>query len=149
MINFVNPNVLGSYHEFKIRFENPILQSQQSSVLDEFRELGAQRKKELNEITSKFILRRTQEIINQYLPKKQELVIFVKPSSLQKRLIVDLLGIYDKQKSEMLMEKNLLPLEMIISLKKLCNHPSLLQCNNSAREKEIAKLMDIKIPKVF
>lgn len=148
MINFVNPDVLGSYQEFKTRFETPILQSQQQSVLKEYRELGAQRKQELHEITSKFILRRTQEIINRYLPKKQELVIFVKPSVLQKKLTVDLLEIYKQKKGETLLAKNLLPLEMIISLKKVCNHPSLLQCNDSEREKGISRLLDTKIPKV-
>jgi SNF2 family DNA or RNA helicase len=38
---------------------------------------------ELKELTSQFMLRRTQDIISKYLPAKTELILFCKPTPLQ------------------------------------------------------------------
>lgn len=44
---------------------------------------GEEKAKELNYKTSSFILRRTQALINQFLPSKHEAVVFCKPTRLQ------------------------------------------------------------------
>lgn len=50
---------------------------------DEVKQLGEDRAKQLDLTTNCFILRRTQDIINQYLPSKQECVVFCTPTPLQ------------------------------------------------------------------
>lgn len=147
LINFVNPEILGSYQEFKSKYETPIVQAQNKNVLPQYRKLGDERAAELNELTSKFILRRTQEIIQKYLPKKQEIILFVRPQKAQRTLIQDLLNIYEQQQVEknLILEKRLMPLELIILLKKICNHPALIAVHQTDREKDILKHLEMKI----
>lgn len=121
LITFVNPGLLGTYSEFKTKFEKPILQSQQPGVLPMFANLGKARLEELNSITSSFILRRTQEVINKYLPGKQEAVIFCHPSKLQETLLRTAIQFYEKSD-----RSTYSPLQLITVLKKICNHPSLI-----------------------
>jgi DNA repair and recombination protein RAD54B len=126
LINFCNSGVLGSYQEFRTKYEIPIVQSQQPNTLPQFREVGEQRAKELNDITAGFVLRRTQEYLTQYLPKKQELVLFVRPTELQQLLLTKALEFYENR-FDVLLSKNFTALQMITLLKKICNHPSLIR----------------------
>uniref|UniRef100_A0A182FEL9 DNA repair and recombination protein RAD54-like n=2 Tax=Anopheles albimanus TaxID=7167 RepID=A0A182FEL9_ANOAL len=124
LINFVNPGVLGSYQDFKARYETPIVISQRPGVLPQSMELGIERLNELNGITGRFVLRRTQEVINRYLPEKHELVIFCNPSELQTKLLRTALTWYEEERSE---SNAVTPLQLITILKKICNHPSLVK----------------------
>ncbi|XP_071451199.1 DNA repair and recombination protein RAD54B-like isoform X2 [Hetaerina americana] len=83
LVDFVNPGILGSNMEFRKHYELPILASRQPHCSEEKRRLGETRAAELNSRTAWFILRRTQAVINQYLPKKLEAVIFCRPFPLQ------------------------------------------------------------------
>lgn len=110
LVHFVNPGILGSAigryrtlyrsiclilnplskgslytssSEFRRKFEEPIVASRQPSCSPEEQVLGEERALELNSRTSCFILRRTQAVINQYLPTKTEVVVFIKPVSIQ------------------------------------------------------------------
>lgn len=76
LINFVNPGILGSYLMFKREFEDTIVESQQPECHPQIIALGQQKAAELNEVTEKFILRRTQDVNNKYLPSKYESVVF-------------------------------------------------------------------------
>lgn len=86
LMNFVNPGCLGSYSDYRGYFEQPIIESQQVEAKDDVKELGEQRANELNSKTQNFMLRRTQEINQQYLPVKHEVVVFCHMTDLQKRL---------------------------------------------------------------
>lgn len=83
LIDFVNPGILGTYLMFKREFEDIIVQSQQPECHPQIIALGRQKAAELNEITVKFILRRTQDINNKYLPSKCESIIFCAMTSVQ------------------------------------------------------------------
>ncbi|ETN66628.1 DNA repair and recombination protein RAD54 [Anopheles darlingi] len=124
LINFVNPGLLGSYQDFKARYETPIIISQRPGVLPQSIELGIERLNELNVITGRFVLRRTQEVINRYLPEKHELVIFCHPSELQTQLLRTALTFYEEERSG---SNAITPLQLITILKKICNHPSLVK----------------------
>ncbi|XP_055605954.1 DNA repair and recombination protein RAD54B-like [Uranotaenia lowii] len=141
LVNFVNPGVLGSYAEFKNKYENPIVQSQQPNVLPQYQELGKQRLIELNNITSTFVLRRTQEVINKYLPPKQELVVFVHPSDLQKQLLSVALEFYEKNGPTAIS-----PLQLITILKKICNHPSLVSSIEGNDSESLIKVLNDNLP---
>lgn len=83
LINFVNPGILGSYLMFKREFEDTIVESQQPECHPQMIALGRQKAAELNEVTEKFILRRTQDVNNKYLPSKYESIVFCRLSSNQ------------------------------------------------------------------
>lgn len=129
LVDFVNPGILGSYAEFKARFEDPIVQSQQAMVLPQYKELGVVRLQELSTILQKFFLRRTQDVLKKFLPMKQEVVVIIAPSQLQRDLYTHLLSHYQKQKENL--ERTVSPLQLITVLKKICNQPSLLTSVNS------------------
>lgn len=136
LIHFVNPNILGTYNEYKKTYEVPILASQQPYASDWVFELGEQRAKELNDLTSSFILRRTQDVINKYLPKKQEFVVFCKQSELQKSMIETSLELYENNDDP----SN--GLQIITNLKKICNHPGKLR-QRISRELFCTNIVDI------
>ncbi|KAE8288776.1 DNA repair and recombination protein RAD54B [Larimichthys crocea] len=86
IIEFVNPGILGSSTAYRKVYEEPILRSRQPSCTDEERVLGEERAAELSRLTGMFILRRTQEIINRYLPPRLDWTLFCDPSPLQREL---------------------------------------------------------------
>nr|CAD7593222.1 unnamed protein product [Timema genevievae] len=147
LINFVNPGVLGSSAEFRQEFEEPIVRSQQPDAEAEVRAIGKERAAELNRKTSWFILRRTQQAINQYLPSKHEAVVFCAITPLQAMLykvavcvvyICDVVQAMLYKAAAMLYKEavqswenknaanGLAHLGIITALKKICNHPTLL-----------------------
>ena len=79
----VNPNAFGTPATFARQFEDPIVRSKQPEATEEEVETGEMKMEELMQLTSQFILRRTQEIISKYLPPKTEYVLFCRPSPLQ------------------------------------------------------------------
>ncbi|KAI8916101.1 helicase, partial [Gorgonomyces haynaldii] len=77
MADFVNPGLFGTLANFKREFMNPI--SQATTQSDHLTLKRAQEANErLNDLTKRFVLRRTSELNAQYLPPKQELVFFCK-----------------------------------------------------------------------
>jgi len=74
------------FKDFRKYFEEPILASRQPSADEDVISLGEERAMELNHRTRWFILRRTQEIINNFLPTRQELVVFCHSTPLQVRI---------------------------------------------------------------
>nr|CAD7459038.1 unnamed protein product [Timema tahoe] len=122
LINFVNPGVLGSSAEFRQEFEEPIVRSQQPDAEAEVRAIGKERAAELNRKTGWFILRRTQQAINQYLPSKHEAVVFCAITPLQAMLYKAAVQSWENKNAA----NGLAHLGVITALKKICNHPTLL-----------------------
>jgi DNA repair and recombination RAD54-like protein len=128
LLHFANPNLLGSQAEFRKRFELPILRGRDAAGTDEEKKLGDERLTELSGVVNKFIIRRTNELLSKYLPVKYEHVVFCNMSQFQR-------GLYDHfiQSPEirsLLRGKGSQPLKAIGILKKLCNHPDLLNLSN-------------------
>ncbi|XP_074539824.1 DNA repair and recombination protein RAD54B isoform X1 [Halichoeres trimaculatus] len=126
IIEFVNPGILGSSTGYKKVYEEPILRSRQPSCTEGERVLGEERAAELSRLTGMFILRRTQEIINRYLPPRLDWTLFCEPSAL-------LLELYERLLCHRVFRACLqgttqthTHLACITALKKLCNHPGLL-----------------------
>ncbi|XP_033124667.1 DNA repair and recombination protein RAD54B-like [Anneissia japonica] len=126
LLEFCNPGVLGSSSSFHHVYEAPIVRSRQPDATSEEKQLGLTRGVELSRITKQFVLRRTQDINNKYLPPKVENVVFCRPSTLQLQLYQALL------KSRVLKEclvtgsSGTLHLMCIAAIKKLCSGPSLI-----------------------
>ncbi|XP_033606258.1 DNA repair and recombination protein RAD54B isoform X3 [Cryptotermes secundus] len=130
LVNFTNPGVLGSNTEFRKYFEEPILASRQPSADKDVINLGEQRATELNHCTSWFILRRTQEIIDKYLPTRHEMVVFCHSTPLQQAMYKAAVDYWESRGCESGPEE-VAHLGVITALKKICNHPSLVKPRRS------------------
>ncbi|XP_041045854.1 DNA repair and recombination protein RAD54B isoform X1 [Carcharodon carcharias] len=125
LIEFVNPGILGSSSTYRKIYEEPIIRSQQPSATKDEKQLGEERATELCRLTGLFILRRTQDIINNYLPPKTEWIIFCRPAALQLELYHKLLASHAVKSCLQGSLENSSHLICIGLLKKLCNHPTL------------------------
>lgn len=121
--DLVNPGVLGTFKAFIREFEGPIVRSRQPEATKKDIEKGEARNEELRELTSKFILRRTADILAKYLPPKTEYVLFCNPTSTQANIYRNVLASPMFQSAIGNSES---ALQLITILKKLCNSPSLL-----------------------
>lgn len=74
--DFVNPGCLNSLSSFRAVFANPIISSRDSNAPESVVRLGKARAKELSRVTSQFVLRRTSDLLEKYLPPKTETAIF-------------------------------------------------------------------------
>nr|XP_046188383.1 DNA repair and recombination protein RAD54B-like isoform X2 [Oncorhynchus gorbuscha] len=126
IIEFVNPGILGSSAAYRKVYEEPILRSRQPICTEEERDLGEERAAELSRLTGLFILRRTQEIINRYLPPRLDWTVFCSPSPLQRELYQALLSHRVIRACLQGLTQTHTHLACITALKKLCNHPGLL-----------------------
>ena len=123
MVDFVNPDLLGSFKKFTQQFEVPIVKSRQPEATEKEIELGEARSEELASLTSPFILRRTADVLSEYLPPKTEYVLLCRPTTNQT-------VVYQRVLSHPVFQTALgsseASLQLITILKKVCNSPSLL-----------------------
>nr|XP_020007320.1 DNA repair and recombination protein RAD54B [Castor canadensis] len=140
LIDFVNPGILGSLSSYRKIYEEPIIMSREPSSSEEEKKLGERRAAELTCLTGLFILRRTQEVINKYLPPKIETVVFCRPGALQIELHQKLLNSQAVRFCLQGLLENSAHLLCIGALKKLCNHPCLLF--SSVKDKECSSTGD-------
>ncbi|SMN18540.1 similar to Saccharomyces cerevisiae YGL163C RAD54 DNA-dependent ATPase, stimulates strand exchange by modifying the topology of double-stranded DNA [Maudiozyma saulgeensis] len=142
LLNFSNPGLLGTRAEFRKNFEIPILRGRDAEASDKEMDKGERQLQTLSNIVSKFIIRRTNDILSKYLPCKYEHVIFVNMKPFQNNLYKQLLRSRDVKKL-VKGDGGSQPLKAIGVLKKLCNHPNLLDF-----EKEFANIpdKDLNIP---
>ncbi|KAL2000158.1 hypothetical protein VTN02DRAFT_3471 [Thermoascus thermophilus] len=124
LLHFANPNLLGSQNEFRKRFEIPILKGRDAAGTDDDKKKGDERLAELSNIVNKFIIRRTNDILSKYLPVKYEHVVFCNLGKFQLDLYNHFLQ--SPEIKGLLRGKGSQPLKAIGILKKLCNHPDLL-----------------------
>ena len=124
LLNFANPNLLGTRNEFRKQYEIPILKGRDAAGSDADRQKGDERLRGLLELVNRFIIRRTNDILSKYLPVKYEHVVFCNLAPFQ----VDLYNhfIQSPDIKSLLRGKGSQPLKAIGMLKKLCNHPDLL-----------------------
>ena len=124
LLNFANPNLLGTRNEFRKQYEIPILRGRDAAGSDADRQKGDERLRTLLDLVNKFIIRRTNDILSKYLPVKYEHVVFCGLAPFQ----LDLYNYFIQSPDikSLLRGKGSQPLKAIGLLKKLCNHPDLL-----------------------
>lgn len=133
MVDFINPDLLGTFKTFTKEFEAPILKSRQPGASEKDIEMGEARNEELASLTSKFILRRSADILSKYLPSKTEYVLLCRPTLAQVTVYQAVLACPGFQAALGNPEASL---QLITVLKKVCNSPFLLHgkaCSNSAK----------------
>eukprot|EP01124_Arcella_intermedia_P003152 TRINITY_DN11712_c0_g2_i1.p1 TRINITY_DN11712_c0_g2~~TRINITY_DN11712_c0_g2_i1.p1 ORF type:complete len:902 (-),score=298.63 TRINITY_DN11712_c0_g2_i1:2366-4678(-) len=121
LVNFCNPDILGSPDEFRKDFIRPIEKSKDHSSSPKEKKEGAEKSKELFGIVQQFILRRTTEVLEKFLPPKNEEILFCLPTKLQALLYTQFLNL-----NELESISGIMALTGIMMLKKICNHPSLI-----------------------
>ncbi|RCH97478.1 DNA-dependent ATPase protein rad54 [Rhizopus stolonifer] len=124
LLDFANPGLLGTPNEFRRNYENPILRGRDADASEKEREISDEKVAEFWKIVSKFTIRRTNDILTKYLPVKYEHVVFCKLSPLQEALYNVFLT--SPSIKTLLRGEGSQPLKAITLLKKLCNHPKLL-----------------------
>ncbi|KAL2045730.1 hypothetical protein N7G274_002161 [Stereocaulon virgatum] len=124
LLNFANPSLLGTRAEFRKQYELPILRGRDAAGTDADQQKGNERLAELLTLVNRFIIRRTNDILSKYLPVKYEHVVFCNLAPFQ----LDLYNyfIQSPEIKSLLRGKGSQPLKAIGMLKKLCNHPDLL-----------------------
>ncbi|KAG0668557.1 helicase [Maudiozyma exigua] len=129
IIDFINPGIFGSYNYFKKHYITHISRARDTvnKYNDNIIEVGEEKSNELIRLTKKFILRRTNDILNKYLPPRTDLILFCKPNSSQLSAFRDTLN-------ESALDFNNLTynssLGLITTFKKICNSPSLITIPN-------------------
>lgn len=143
LVDFVNPESLGTPEEFRARFDRPISASKVRGASSAVVELGTQRSSELISLSNCFVLRRTSAVLEAFLPQKHEVVVFCKPTKQQissYTTVLSSLGLCDSDlterelKEDEAVEANMeewdgdgrSALAAMTQLSKICNHPSLL-----------------------
>ncbi|KDQ60990.1 hypothetical protein JAAARDRAFT_569331 [Jaapia argillacea MUCL 33604] len=131
LLNFANPNLLGSKNDFRKNFENAIVRGRDADATDQVKAESEKKLKELGGLVTKFIIRRTNDLLSKYLPVKYEQVVFCSLSPFQ--LSLYRLFITSPEVKALLRGAESQPLKAINLLKKLCNHPELLDLPNDLR----------------
>ncbi|EXJ54859.1 uncharacterized protein A1O5_12925 [Cladophialophora psammophila CBS 110553] len=126
MVNFVNDGCLGSQKRFSRDFEKPIMRSRQPDALPTEVERGQDASEELARTTSAFILRRTADILADFLPPKTEYVLFCKPTPAQAKIYRSVLR---SPVFHSALRSQETAFQLITILKKLCNSPALMDPN--------------------
>lgn len=126
--NFVVPGLLGDFKTFQKEFISPILKARENSyVSPSVSKLGTKKSNELSQLTRKFIIRRTNETLTQYLPPRRDFILLVQPSLLQLEIFKTILATESFQRLiETEKQQPLQSLTLINTFRKLCNSPSLL-----------------------
>lgn len=135
MVDLVNPNLLGTSKQFTKDFAVPITKSRQPEATSKEIEKGEAMKEELASLSSKFILRRTVDILSKYLPSKTEYVLLCRPTAAQITVYNHILACPTFRSAIGNPEASL---QLITVLKKICNSPSLL---NQEASKPVSPLI--------
>ena len=104
LCDFVNPTCLGNFTTFNHAFIQPIEQSHQRYATPHEIYSGEQKSVELTRLINKYVLRRNQSILTQYLNNKTEYIMFIQLTSIQHQLY-ELITNNKKLKS-MIQQKN-------------------------------------------
>ncbi|CAN6241018.1 unnamed protein product [Urochloa humidicola] len=131
LFNFCCPDVLGDKKQFKTRYEKAILRGNDKNATAREKHIGSNVAKELRERIKPYFLRRMKSEVfhdsgaseEQTLPKKNELIVWLKLTTCQRKLYEAFLN---SELVHLAVQPKGLPLAAITLLKKICDHPLLL-----------------------
>ncbi|EPY54096.1 ATP-dependent DNA helicase Rdh54 [Schizosaccharomyces cryophilus OY26] len=123
MVNFLIPGLLGSVSSFKNQFEKPIIRSRAMYATERDQLMGNARLNRLLEYTKDFILRRKTNVLAKHLPPRHDIVMFISPTTNQKKVYKDTLHNYKRFSQEEKKGKHLVTLSL---LSRICNSSLLI-----------------------
>ncbi|KNA07910.1 hypothetical protein SOVF_167500 isoform B [Spinacia oleracea] len=128
MVDFVREGFLGSMHEFRNRFQNPIEYGQHANSTAEDVRIMNERSHILYEQLKGFVQRVDMSVVKKDLPPKTVFVVAVKSSSLQRELykrFLDVHGLTGQKATSEGIRRNFFAAYQ--TLAQICNHPWILQ----------------------
>ncbi|XP_075084298.1 protein CHROMATIN REMODELING 20 isoform X1 [Nicotiana tabacum] len=129
MVDFVREGFLGSSHEFRNRFQNPIENGQHTNSTADDVKIMNQRSHILYEQLKGFVQRMDMNVVKMDLPPKTVFVMSVKLSPLQRKLYKRFLDVHgftkDKVSGEKIMKRSFFAGYQ--ALAQIWNHPGILQ----------------------
>ncbi|GKV07068.1 hypothetical protein SLEP1_g18876 [Rubroshorea leprosula] len=134
MVDFVREGFLGSSHEFRNRFQNPIENGQHTNSTNEDVKIMNQRSHILYEQLKGFVQRMDMSVVKKDLPPKTVFVITVKLSPVQRKLykrFLDVHGFTKDRASNEKMRKSFFAGYQ--ALAQIWNHPGILQLTKEDR----------------
>ncbi|XP_040214684.1 helicase ARIP4 isoform X2 [Rana temporaria] len=139
MVDFVRPDFLGTRQEFSNMFERPILNGQCMDSTPQDKRLMRYRSHVLHSLLEGFVQRRGHTVLRTQLPSKEEHVILVRLSPIQRDLYTEFMNRFrDAGNSGWL---GLNPLKAFCVCCKIWNHPDVLyealQKENLANEQDL------------
>ncbi|KAL8104242.1 protein CHROMATIN REMODELING 20 isoform X2 [Apium graveolens] len=137
MVDFVREGFLGSSHEFRNRYQNPIVNGQHTNSTAEDVKIMNQRSHVLYEQLKGFVQRMDMNVVKKDLPPKTVLVIAVKLSPLQRKLYKRFLDVHGFTKGKVSAEKTRKSFFAgYQALAQIWNHPGILQLMQENKEYE-------------
>ncbi|OCT83249.1 helicase ARIP4 [Xenopus laevis] len=139
MVDFVRPDFLGTRQEFSNMFERPVLNGQCMDSTPQDKRLMRYRSHVLHSLLEGFVQRRGHTVLKAQLPFKEEHVILVRLSKIQRDLYTEFMNRFrDAGNSGWL---GLNPLKAFCVCCKIWNHPDVLyealQKENLANEQDL------------
>uniref|UniRef100_A0A0D9XKB5 Transcriptional regulator ATRX n=1 Tax=Leersia perrieri TaxID=77586 RepID=A0A0D9XKB5_9ORYZ len=135
MVDFVREGYLGSSHEFRNRFQNPIENGQHTNSTSDDVKIMNQRSHILYEQLKGFVQRMDMNVVKNDLPPKKVFVVTVKLSQLQRKLyrrFLDVNGFSSSAVSEKSFQRSCF-FAKYQTLALIWNHPGLLQMAKEQR----------------
>nr|XP_046254080.1 helicase ARIP4-like isoform X2 [Scatophagus argus] len=124
MVDFVRPDFLGTRQEFSNMFERPILNGQCVDSTPQDIQLMRYRSHVLHSLLEGFVQRRGHDVLKDQLPPKEEHVILVRLSPLQRALYTEFMNRFREAGNTGWL--NLNPLKAFCVCCKIWNHPDVL-----------------------
>ncbi|XP_062608287.1 helicase ARIP4-like isoform X3 [Saccostrea cucullata] len=124
MVDFVRPNYLGTKTEFSNMFERPITNGQCQDSTPADVKLMRYRAHVLHSLLEGFIQRRGHTVLQEALPPKQELILLVRMSPIQRTLYREFMDSLQVQNLGSWANTN--PLKAFAVCCKIWNHPDIL-----------------------
>ncbi|KAL3063901.1 hypothetical protein OYC64_000259 [Pagothenia borchgrevinki] len=124
MVDFVRPDFLGTRQEFSNMFERPILNGQCVDSTPQDDQLMRYRTHVLHSLLEGFVQRRGHDILKDQLPSKEEHVILVRLSPLQRALYTEFMNRFREAGNSGWLSLN--PLKAFAVCCKIWNHPDVL-----------------------
>ncbi|KAJ1624056.1 P-loop containing nucleoside triphosphate hydrolase protein, partial [Pavlovales sp. CCMP2436] len=134
MTNLALPGVLGSLWQFKSKYEMPMACGQMDNVL----------LRQLQRDTNSFVLRRGEDILRQWLPRRRELLVFCKITATQRELYVDEIAQWSSTRLDGA-RPSAHSLVLLHKLQKIIAHPCLVTSGRGADEPNIDLMLSGKL----
>ncbi|CAL9702833.1 unnamed protein product [Knipowitschia caucasica] len=139
MVDFVRPDFLGTRQEFSNMFERPVLNGQCVDSTPQDLQLMRYRSHVLHSLLEGFVQRRGHDVLREQLPMKEEHVILVRLSPLQRALYTEFMNRFQEAGNTGWLSLN--PLKAFCVCCKIWNHPDVLyealQKENLASEQDL------------
>ncbi|XP_060528585.1 helicase domino isoform X2 [Cylas formicarius] len=141
LMHFLMPNVFQSHREFKEWFSNPV-----TGMIEGNSEYNDSIIKRLHKVLRPFLLRRLKSEVEKQMPKKYEHVVMCRLSKRQRFLYDDYMS--RTKTKETLASGNLLSvINILMQLRKVCNHPNLFEVRPTISSFQCEKI-NLHIPSI-